>query len=624
MEIICILRELSTKEINRLRGYDKKNTIIYYENKNHIPDFLEYYKKEKSIFSAEHLSELNKISFRKVVDFGHQFINDKKIIKWLSFNGGSFWYYIRFTLYYRYLYQVVEIEKVIQVLRSIKEHKYQVDKLIIFTTTRNISLILPDDLNSEVIVPPDTFKKQYRVILLYVMAFLIRALMSVIKIPQLLNSAKYVILANADIEEPVFSVTKKKLVKGDSSIEYLLEHTYNDKEFLFLSEKLPPALANKAIEKAGFKWHYPINKFKKKTCNYELFLLLGLLNPFNYFRIKKFKKKLTVFEKEAKGQFTNWNDQLMLHCICALRNMMLLALFRECCAKVFLKVVKCKAIIAAGEHNMTFRTIMEVAKKNKIKTFGIQHGIIHSYHMLYYYVEKDKEYSPWPDITLLWGKQWQEFLTSVSSYPESATKILGQIRTDIIPVLKNISKNEVLNELDNNKPLILYISQSSAQGQEATRKQVTTDFFKLTKKYKDYQFIIKPHPGELDFDYFYRIASEIETNNYKIVTQDLYKLLTISDLVIIFTSTVGTEAVYFEKDLIVIDYYDNDLAGYVKDKIAFKASNYEELELLVGEIIKGNKKINSEFQKEFIANKAYKIDGKVTQRYVDFIKANTH
>ena len=229
-----------------------------------------------------------------------------------------------------------------------------------------------------------------------------------------------------------------------------------------------------------------------------------------------------------------------------------------------------------------------------------------------------------PDITLHWSKQLHEFLTSVSYYPESATKISGHIRTDIIPVLKNLTRNEVVSELDNSKPLILYISQSSQQGQEVARKQITTDFFKLTKKYKDYQFIIKPHPRELDFGYFYRIASEIETNNYRIVTQDLYKLLTISDLVIIFTSTVGAEAVYFEKDLIVMDYYDNDLSGYVKDKIAFKASNYEELELLVGEIIKGNKKIKSEFQKKFIANRTYKIDGKVTQRYVDFIKANTN
>ncbi|MBW8049384.1 MAG: hypothetical protein FVQ77_03385 [Cytophagales bacterium] len=618
--IICIFRELSQKDIYHLKGCDKNNTIIYYENERYLPDFLNDQKKIKIALSREQLTELNNISFREVVDFGHRTFVDKKVIKWLSFNNSNGWYYIRIILYFRYRYQLIEIEKVSAALAKIKANKYEVNKLVIFTSTRNVSLILPDTVNSEIILPSGGFKKG--AIFNFVSAFALRAIQSAIKIPQLLNSGKYIILANADTAQPVYSFTKKKLVKGDQNIEYLLEHTYNDNEFIFLSELAPPSLDNIERERAGFKWKYPINKFKKKTYNYEFFLLLGLLNPLNYQKLIKFKKQLIIFEHEAKDKFTKWEDRLMVLCIGSTRNMMLLALFRELCAKVFLKFVKCKAIIATVEHTLTAKSIINIARQNKVVTFGIQHGIIYPFHMHYYYVEQDKEYVPWPDFTILWGKQWQKILTSVSTYPVNATKVLGQLRTDIIPFLKNLRKNQVLNNFDSNKPVILYISQSSQQGMGVQRKRITEDFFKLTKKYQDYQFIIKPHPGEIYFDYFYNIASEIGTKNFHIVNEDLYKLLAISDLVIVFTSTVGAEAVYFEKDLIVIDYYDNDLSGYVKDKVAFKASNYQELELLTREIIRGNKKINNELQKEFILSRANKIDGKVTKRYVDFIKAN--
>lgn len=623
MEYICIFRKTSQKDINRLKVCDKKNTFLFYENESYLPDFLNDCKKTKIVLSREYLTKLNEISFQRVINFGHRTINDKKVIKWLSFNNSNFWYYIRIILYFRYRYQLIEIEKVSAALAKIKANKYEVNRFVIFTTTSNVSLILPDTVNSEIILPSGGSKKRYRAIFNFVLAFTLRTIQSAIKIPRLLNSGKYIILANADTAQPVFSFKKKKLVKGDQNIEYLLEYTYNDREFIFLSELTPPSLDNIERQRAGFNWKYPIDKFKKKTYNYEFFLFLGLLNPSNYQKLIKFKKQLIIFEHEAKDKFTKWEDQLMVKCIGSTRNMMLLALFRELCAKVFLKFVKCKAIISTVEHALTAKSFINIAKQNKVKTFGIQHGIIYPFHMHYYYVEQDKEYVPWPDFTILWGKQWQKVLTSDSSYPENATKVLGHIRTDIIPFLKNLNENEILPGLNNGKPIILYVSQASQQGMWTQRRRVTEDFFKLTKKYQNYQFIIKTHPGEIYFDFFYNIASEIGTKNFHLVHEDLYKLLAVSDLVIVFTSTVGAEAVYFEKNLIVIDYFDNDVSGYVKDKIAFKASNYDELEWLTGEIIKGNKKIDNEFQKEFILNRANKIDGKVTKRYVDFIKEVT-
>jgi chromosome condensin MukBEF complex kleisin-like MukF subunit len=85
-------------------------------------------------------------------------------------------------------------------------------------------------------------------------------------------------------------------------------------------------------------------------------------------------------------------------------------------------------------------------------------------------------------------------------------------------------------------------------------------------------------------------------------------------------STVGSEAVYFHKPLVILDHLRQDIQNYHRNGVALQALNAEELKDLIDEILKGKININQNAYEEFINNYAYKIDGNVGRRCVEFIK----
>src|SRR5690606_38857165 len=144
-------------------------------------------------------------------------------------------------------------------------------------------------------------------------------------------------------------------------------------------------------------------------------------------------------------------------------------------------------------------------------------------------------------------------------------KVVGQLRTDIIPKIKQWAEREKASS----KYTVLYPSQPLYVGEEKMRERLTLDFLKLTIDFPEIEFVVKPHPFEKDCKaYFENIAKRINAKNFKVINDDLYKLLALSDLVMVYNSTVGAEAVYFDKPLIVMNYSDNDFSGFIDEVVA--------------------------------------------------------
>ena len=62
------------------------------------------------------------------------------------------------------------------------------------------------------------------------------------------------------------------------------------------------------------------------------------------------------------------------------------------------------------------------------------------------------------------------------------------------------------------------------------------------------------------------------------------------------------------------------MQGYHKEGVAFQATNDSELKNYIIKILKGDLCINQEAYDKYISRNAYKIDGKASERCLNFIK----
>jgi CDP-glycerol glycerophosphotransferase (TagB/SpsB family) len=272
------------------------------------------------------------------------------------------------------------------------------------------------------------------------------------------------------------------------------------------------------------------------------------------------------------------------------------------------------------EKSPTVMSIMDAARFHNIKCIALQHGSIHNLHPAYIHSKGDLRRNVYPDLTLVWGQYWSNFLLSNANYPENKVLITGQQRTDSIPAfLQNIETIKRILGFEDKK-IILFASQP--QQDKALRYHAAFDVFTAALDYPNLLFVVKLHPNELnDSDYYCHIANEVGCKNFIIdSTSDLYAVLAISEIVITCFSTVGSEALYFKKPVIILDHLKTDLLGLIKQNLALRATNSQELSSAISSLEKGENVISNIAADEFIHQYAYKIDGCVSDRILSIIR----
>lgn len=201
--------------------------------------------------------------------------------------------------------------------------------------------------------------------------------------------------------------------------------------------------------------------------------------------------------------------------------------------------------------------ICQAAKELGVKVIELQHGVISKYHMGYSY-PTNRGVHYFPDYLLVYGEYW--------------------IR-DYIPIAKeNIinygfehfnNRKKALDNVEKIKNEILFISQGTIGN------KLSSEFFKVASKMKQYKFKYKLHPGEYctwrkDYTDLYK-ASLLE--NVQIIDNseiDLYYYFKKANIVVGVYSTAIYEAMGLECKVILVD-----LPGleYMKELIATKVVN---------------------------------------------------
>ncbi len=555
-------------------------------------------------------------AFSDILRFGElDLANGNKLAEQLMApDGKSWWYYLRFMALYKYRSKLNDH----RLVKQINEHAKSYESVHIYHSSGYIMQNLSDNIHGYKRIGSGKSLLLSN-LLRYLIVFCIRTAIGLFQIGRLFASKKHVLLTNAQPNQTV--IRKKDLaeVRGDHFAEYLQDDIQFESDFLNISELYPPNM--KTDQKV------PVTKEVLKarhrgTLNLEIVLYLQLFNPWFYFRgIKGIIQVKKAFSQLKLSADATKEEEFIVSIIPSFKRMCYFLVVRKAALKWLFKIKRYKTVGGTNEHDPRVKSILETAASFGSKTFGIQHGVIHPRHMHYCFTSKDIVHGPFPDLTFLWGQHWANYLTEGSSYPHEQLHIVGQIRSDVINRLKEIPKSELIPVLDSKKRTILYPSQPLYVGEEEMRTKLATDFLKLTLDYPETQFIIKPHPKELDCERFMgNIAKKLGTSNFHVLRGDLYKTIAATDLVIVYNSTVGAEAIYFDKPLFVLDYSHNDFSGFISSGIGTEVLDYEQLKIKVEQFLSGKMQVNTTVQVSFVKERGYQIDGKVTSRIIEKLK----
>ncbi len=495
-------------------------------------------------------------TLEEIIAFGHEKIEGKTVVEWLTLEETILWFYIRFMLF--------------------------------------------NSVRSAAINQPKTSKKKASTLglkLKFVFMFFGRAIRGAFS-GQPKN--KHWLMVNPNVVLPILGVNAEGKITGDGYMEYLTQKAICDNRFLLVSEFYPPKF------ELGVT-HLNTRNFSAKHHLYlEWYLLRALLNPINWLKIKKFSKTLAyaiaTIESNSNAVFAKKLRQY--------KRLMLFSKFREMAFEVAVKSKQPLSISGTNEHDTKLKSLIEPAKRMGIKTFGIQHGIIHKQHIHYVYSEDDMKYQPIPHKTLTWGNQAKAVLHNFSSYPDNSVVTVGQIRTDVIPAL--LKRNQ-------EKGYIFFAGQMYHAVDYGYRSLISKDILAFSAAHPEEKIVIKPHPRQADVVGFWKsLEEEGKSYNYEIVFDDLYEVTSGAKMVITHNSTAGGEAIYFNKPLILTDYSKDDLANFIAEGIGKPVYNFSELEEAITSVNDWNSTLENNREK-FIADRAYKIDGKVCDRIIEEI-----
>lgn len=237
--------------------------------------------------------------------------------------------------------------------------------------------------------------------------------------------------------------------------------------------------------------------------------------------------------------------------------------------KQILKIEKPDIVVTTVPYRMEKAAVIE-AKKMGIKTV-----FIHDLH----FVKQNNLYDI-IDIHCVMNKFVKEQLISYG-IDENKIFITGQPAFDYLLKPINKSKNDIYKEfgLLPHKKTIIWIADNS--------KVLTNTYFdeiaKVIKELKEYQFIIKMHPGEENIDIFEKICKESNNNTILLHRCNNKELIYIGDLFLVGLSTMGLEISRMNKNIINLD-YDNLWENREGNELKYFRYDICGLALLVSEI----------------------------------------
>jgi hypothetical protein len=597
IQTVIINRKLSVSETEDIRQLAQSGVQVFA-----FPGAEDYGFAQFVTSGPEDKKAVNYMMMNEVLQFGDLPVGNRTIAELFCIDTASIWHYHKFRVYFavrNLMYFLLPLQQ--------KFHSFENHCWFVSSEAKPLEKLFPE-INFRFQQTKTQKRFHYRDLFSYLILTTYRELAYLLS-PG--SKPEYLLY----MTEKYSTVLDKKTLKtkqGHHILEYLLSEL--DGRFALLTEVLIPKIKGKS-DYSFSKKQFATRTDRCRKIFVEGFLISGLLSKSVRRSTREAQKLLESAYAKVNETELSIDQELILSILRSLGSSSRFFLFRYFAAKRYFAHSKVRAVIAADENSPLTKSILDAAKFHGIKIIGLQHGTMHDLHPAYRYTPNDCKNHVMPDFTLTWGKYWEQFLVEKGHYPRCSVVPVGQIRTDIIPVLLKTEKQKQVYPAGR----IVFASQPQRDAQ--LRFQAAFDVFTAVQKITDAQLIVKLHPREFgDTSYYSDIAAKTGCKNYIIdKTSDLYQLIASCDVLITCFSTVGTETIYFHKPLVIIDHLRQDIMGYAAEGVAFQATNAENLGHILSEIFKGTLQIDRLKYDSFIQKYAYRIDGKVAERCLETI-----
>jgi len=597
---IIINRSLSETELSEVSHMADNGAKVFALNGSNIPEFA-----HRIALSHEGKKNINYETMAKVLRFGDLPVGDQTLAELFCIDTASVWHYHKFRVYFAVRNLMYFLKPLEQNFNNFEDHTWFVSP-----EAKPLLKLYPEvEFRFSTVKSNDKFNLgnlfSYLVLVKY--RFL-NYLFSSDKKPEYL-------LYLTEKYSNVLDKSTLKVHQGHHILEYLISEL--DNRFALLTEVLMPKPKGKSDYSFSWKQYQSFWNHRPKIF-VEGFLISGWLKGSVRKSAHKAQETIGLAYQKVPLAGLSTVHQIIFEVFKSLHKSSGFFLYRYFAARNYFKSSGINAVIAADENSPLTKSLLDAARFCGIKIIGLQHGTMHDLHPAYLYTPNDSRNRVMPDLTLTWGKYWEQFLIEKGNYPQGSVISAGQIRTDIIPVLLEAEQQK-------REAGFKIVFASQPQRDPELRYGAAFDVFMAAKNLPDTKLIIKLHPREYtDAGYYSSIASEAGCTNYSFdLTSDLYQLIASCDVLITCFSTVGTETVYFHKPLIILDHLRQDVMGYAAEGVAFQATDADSLTSILSEIIEGTLQIDRMKVDLFIEKYAFLIDGKVAERCIKAISLST-
>lgn len=261
---------------------------------------------------------------------------------------------------------------------------------------------------------------------------------------------------------------------------------------------------------------------------------------------------------------------------------------------------KPNCILISSCSTIDAQVIIHVARALKIRIIEMTHGMFHDTPIL--------KFQNIP-IKLVWNKHQFDLMKKYK--PEVTCYITGNPKHD--ELLKNF-KNNPPNRLYN-RPYIVF---ASTPGNNISISWVTylailNDYVRLARSNNDLICVFKLHPSE-DMDRIQKEASMLDAPENLIIEKNanIYELIYNAELVVVVTSTVGYEALLFNKKIICFKIQNSEKWMPLSDfNLAKSAHNFETLNSSVQEWLQESPDFDPYAKSYFVHSDGHAIDNSI-------------
>lgn len=269
----------------------------------------------------------------------------------------------------------------------------------------------------------------------------------------------------------------------------------------------------------------------------------------------------------------------------------------------FLETEMPDVVVTLDEMSVIGMPTMIMSRELGISTVSVQHGIL-------------KQVGPAVvDKIAVWGDGVKRQLME-SNFDKEQIVVTGCPKNDRMKVIRD--KETVRKEIGGfGKHVILFPTSPQPY---ITNKKYIDMLFGVISEFPDARFVVKTHPREADISIYQQTAKKHELDVI-IKRNDLYDLINACDIVVTVSEMVALEAALMGKPVIIFNPLEKKhIIPLVEKGVVVGIHEQDKLACMIKNMLtKNEQKRLSRRMSHFIADYAYKLDGKSSERVADVI-----